>query len=75
MKRKLRGRLDKIEKALKELTKEVRALHPAHVQEPNGDDDHQGQDGDPIPLNKPKEVDKAVKAALQKTRKRSNNDR
>ena len=69
MKQKLRDRLDKIEKALRELTKEVRALHP-HAHVPNGDDDNE-EEGYPIPLDKPKEVGKAVKAALGKTRKRS----
>jgi hypothetical protein len=71
MKQKLRDRLDRIEKALKELTKEVRALHPAYVQDPNGEDNHE-EVGDPIPADKPKEGNKAVKAALGKTRKRSN---
>ena len=70
MKQKLRDRLDRIEKALKELTKEVRALHPAYEKNPNGDD-HNEEEGVPIPLDKPKEVVKAVKAALGKTKKRS----
>ncbi len=68
MKQKLRERLDRIEQALKDLTEEVKALHPIHKQVPNGDDDHEG--GDPIPLDKPKKVVKAVKAALRKTKKR-----
>jgi hypothetical protein len=71
MKQKLRDRLDRIERALKELTKEVKALQPPHEHVPNGDDDNE-EEGDPIPLDKPKEVVKAVKAALGKTRKRSN---
>jgi hypothetical protein len=70
MKQKLREHLDRIEQALKELTKEVRALRPTHEHIPNGDDEHD-EEGDPIPLDKPKEVVKAVKAALGKTRKRS----
>ena len=68
MKQKLRDRLERIEQAVKELTKEVRALRPSHL--PNGDDEHE-EEGDPVPLDKPKEVVKAVKAALGKTKKRS----
>lgn len=70
MKQKLRGRLERIEQALKDLTEEVKALHPTHKHVPNGDDDHE-EGGDPIPLDKPKEVVKAVRAPLDKTKRRS----
>jgi hypothetical protein len=48
----------------------VRALHSTHEHVSNGDDDKE-EEGDPIPLDKSKEVGKAVKAALGKTKKRS----
>jgi hypothetical protein len=69
MKQKLRDRLDRIEEALRELTKEVRALRPTGARVSHGDDDN--EERDPTTLDKPKEVVQAVKAALGKTRKRS----
>lgn len=69
MKPKLRNRLDKIEKALKTLTKEVRALHPPKDRVAEGDDDNEN-DGDSISRDKPKAIGK-VTGALGNTKKRS----
>jgi hypothetical protein len=67
MKPKLRNRLDKIEKALKNLTKEVRALHPFKDLVSEGHDDSDNN-GDSISWDKPKAIGK-VTGALKQTRK------
>jgi hypothetical protein len=69
MKQKLRDRLDRIEKALKELTKEVRALHPSKHLMSDGDKG-KGEAGRLIPFDKPKSTKKAGKTALRRPRKK-----
>jgi len=70
MKRKLRDRLDSIENALKELMRAVNALHPTQEQASNGHN-HNEAERHAMPLQKPKAVNKGVKAARGKTKKQA----
>ena len=68
MKQKLRDRLDRIEKAITQLSKQIEKLQDSTHPTPNGDDHHE-DDGELIPLDRPKAIRKAVTKALGKNKK------